>query len=93
MKPLRVFLAALAMQWISSCASFVNFKDSWPEPSRPYDGTRENLEGLRANEPFHDVPYFYFVIHAIDLPFCLVADTVLLPVQGILWLGQRAGDS
>ena len=43
-------------------------------------GTRFDLDVIRDHEPTHHSPGLWKVFPIVDLPFCCVVDTVLLPV-------------
>jgi uncharacterized protein YceK len=45
-----------------------------------YSGTRFDLDVIRDREPTHHSPGMLKVFPIVDVPFCLILDTVLLPI-------------
>lgn len=80
-------LAAVAMVGLSACSTVAVHVDA-PQQLYPYKGTRTaGLGGVRAwQEPI--IPGEAPVRAVLDVPLCLVADTVLLPIDLMVWLTQ-----
>lgn len=80
-------LAAIFAVGAVGCSTFQAEWEGGPEPI-PYGGTRLNLE-LVQNPDRHSEPTLLYGL--ADLPFSLVADTVLLPFQVFRgYVGRRA---
>lgn len=86
-RALRPLLAAVCALATFGCSTFQAEWEGGPEPI-PYGGTRLNLE-LVQNPDRHSEPTLLYGL--ADLPFSLVADTVLLPFQVFRgYVGERA---
>lgn len=84
---MKALLAIAAALWLSGCSTvYVHLRE--PSAVSPYHGTRYAISevGRAWREPI--IPGEAPVRATLDVPLCLIADTVLLPVDWLIQFGN-----
>lgn len=85
----KLLLPALCLLFITSCST-VKVHSYDQNILHPYLGTKTAIDVFY--DSFSDyVIYNQVTLAAMDIPFCFVADTVLLPYDLVVWLNRRSG--
>ena len=91
----KIFLCGLILCFSVGCATVSGTYIGWVFNRQlipdAYTGPRMELKLLK--EGFTDDFYFIHWLAIIDLPLSLVADTALLPLNGLSWLFDKLGDT
>ena len=81
-------LVVLAAALLSACSTVYVHVD---EPARiyPYKGSQTAVQGVARAWQAPTIPGEAPARAFLDLPLCLAADTVLLPVDWLVWWSNR----
>ncbi|MFZ5843776.1 MAG: hypothetical protein ACOY3E_12860 [Pseudomonadota bacterium] len=81
-------LAVLGGVSVAGCSTVVTHVTE-PAHIHPYKGTAAAMAGVARAWQDPIIPGEAPVRAALDVPLCLAADTVLLPVDWLIWLSNR----